>query len=478
MHFGALNYTVLAVYLAAMVGVGLKVARGQKTTEDYFLAGRRMPWWPVAMSLFASLTSAVTYMGLPAAAYSESAALLAVCVVSPLLAPVLIRGLYPAYRARGVTTSYEFIGDVYGLPGRLSVSALFMLARIGWMGTVIYAPAVALSVATGLPLPLAIVLMGTVATAYTVLGGLAAVVWTDVAQYVILVAGAVGVAVSLAIGVPGGVGRILAAGAEAGRLNFTWHVSLAEMSVLTVMVSFFLQMLQDYGTDQVSVQRLLAVRDDRGVTRAILFNAGTDVVMIALLLFIGLGLFAYYQAFPALRPDVPNDSILPAFIMAHFPPGLSGLLISAIFAAAMSSMDSGINSLATVVENDFIRPLRRRGQAEGHDMRVARVLTLVLGVASTLLAFYVARIGHLIKAFATFMSLFNAPVLALFVLGFMPTRPRFASWLVGASVSIPATLWLQNRVQAHWVYYFPFSFAVAFSLGWLLNAAAAGTRRA
>jgi SSS family solute:Na+ symporter len=237
-----------------------------------------------------------------------------------------------------------------------------------------------------------------------------------------------------------------------------------------VAISFFLQMMQDYGTDQVTVQRMLAIRDSRGVAKATFFNAGTDFCMIALLLFIGLGMFAVYGQGSGSPPaGMPADSLLAHYIMTRFPAGISGLVISAIFAAAMSSMDSGINSLATVAENDLIRPLRRRPRTEHTDVTTARVLTVALGCAATLLAFSVARIGHLIEAFATFMSLFNAPVLALFVLGFLGARTRLAAWVVGLCVSLPATLWLQGIECVHWIYYFPFSFASTYAVAWLVG---------
>jgi len=466
MSFGTVNTVILGIYLLGMLGIGLCFARRQRTREDYFLAGRNMPWLPVAMSMFASLTSAITFMAVPATAYRENVALVVVCLVSPLLAPVLIFGIYPIYRRLNVTTAYEYIGHRFGATAHLAVSGLFILARLGWMGTVIYAPALALNVATGLNLHLGIVLMGIMATAYTVMGGLAAVLWTDVVQYVILVGGAIWVAVVLVIRVPGGVQGIIDVGQAAGHIQGAgWELSLTAMSVPVVAVSFFLQMMQDYGTDQVTVQRMLAVRSRRGVMRAVLFNAGTDAVMIALLLFIGLGLFAFYRAVPG-GAGVDVDSILPHFIMTQLPVGVSGLVISAIFAAAMSSMDSGINSLATVIENDFVGIWRRADEEEMAGVMRARVLTLVLGIAATGLAFYISRIGHLIKGFATFMSLFNAPVLALFLLGLLSRHARFGGWVAGVAVALPATLWLQKSAGVHWVYYFPFSFACTFAIGW------------
>ncbi len=469
MTFGIINYVVLSIYLLGMLAIGLGFARKQRSREDYFLAGRNMPWLPVAMSMFASVTSAVTFMGVPAISYHGNLALLAACVVSPLVLPVLTCVLYPVYRRMRATTSYEYIGVRFGARTRYAVSALFVLARLGWMGTVIYAPAVALTVATGVPQWAAILLMGSVATLYTVMGGLAAVLWTDLVQFIVLVTGAVWVAIALVHAVPGGAAGVVSTAVAAGKAD-VWVVSLGSMNILAVTVSFYLSMLQEYGTDQVTVQRLLAVRTNKGVTKAALFNAGTDVVMIALLTFIGIGLFAFYGSVAALPSGISGKSILPYYIMTALPPGVSGLVISAVFAAAMSSMDSGINSLVTVIDNEFVARLGRKAETGGA-VRRARALTLVLGASATGLAFYAAKIGDIIEAFFTFMSLFNAPVLALFILGVVSSRARAGAWLLGAAVSIPCTMWLQNLDGVHWVYYFPFSFACTYALGWCVSVA-------
>jgi len=465
MRFGTVNYVILGVYLVGMLAIGLRFARKQRTREDYFLAGRNMPWLPVAMSMFASVTSAVTFIGVPAISYSGNLALLAACIVSPLVLPVLIYVLYPVYRSMRATTSYEYIGARFGPRTRYAVSALFVLARLGWMGTVIYAPAVALTIATGVPQWVAILLMGSVATIYTVMGGLAAVLWTDFVQFIILVAGAVWVAIALVHAVPGGFAGIVSTAAAAGKAD-VWVISLGTMNILAVAVSFYLSMLQEYGTDQVTVQRLLAVRTNKGVTRAAMFNAGTDFAMIALLTFIGIGLFAFYGSVASLPAGISGKSILPYYIMTSLPVGVSGLVISAVFAAAMSSMDSGINSLVTVIDNEFVTRMGREARAAGFTVRRARYLTLVLGLMATGLAFYAARIGNIIEAFFTFMSLFNAPVLALFILGIVSPRARAGAWLAGVVVSIPCTMWLQNVDGVHWVYYFPFSFACTYGVGW------------
>jgi SSS family solute:Na+ symporter len=473
MAFGALNCLILAVYLLGMILIGLFFSKKQHKAEDYFLAGRNMPWLPVAMSMFASLTSAITFMGLPARAYEENMALLVVCFISPLLVPILVFVLYPAYRKHGVTTSYEFIGIRYGRAGRTAVSALFILARLGWMATVVFAPALALSIATGMPLALTILLMGGMATLYTALGGLAAVLWTDVVQFMILITGAFWVAIDVILKTSGGIPKILDVANSAGHLHVVgWDISLFEMSGLVVAVSFFLQMLQDYGTDQVTVQRMLAVKTQRGVTKAAIFNACTDVVMVALLLFIGLGLFAYYQLNPQVTAPPSADAALPHYIMQALPPGVSGLLISAIFAAAMSSMDSGINSLATVIEHDFIKQFWSKAPTGKPEIARARLLTLMFGILATGLAFGVSHMENIIDSFATFMGLFSAPVLALFLLGLISKHARFWAWAISVPLAIGGTLILKLVIGAHWVYFVPFAFSISYAVTWLLSAIA------
>jgi len=461
-QFGTLNYLILALYLAGMLGVGLFFARKQEDGEMFFLGGRKLPWLAVAMSMYASLTSAVTYLGLPGTAYSENIALIIVCIMSPIVAPIILLLFYPLYHRLRVTTSYEYIEKRFGPSARYGVAGLFVLARLGWLGTVVYAPAMAMSIVTGIPLWGCICMMGLLATAYTALGGIAAVVWTDAIQFIILIGGAIWVATSLVNGVEGGAGEIMALAQTTGRLHIAdWKLDLFAMSGPIVAISFFFQLMQDYGTDQVTVQRLMATGSLKKTIKSVAFNAGTDFFIIGLLLFIGLGLFAFFQT-RELPDSITGDQMMPYYIIHYLPQGISGLLITAVFAAAMSSMDSGINSIATVLINDFAKSVK-------NEVKTARILTLVLGIAATGLAFYVSTIGGIIKAFTSFMSLFSAPVLALFLLGVLTRLGNFQGWLIGVAASVPATLWMQKGVEAHWVYFFPFSFLVAFSIALLAS---------
>lgn len=468
LEFGALNYCILVAYLVVMFGIGLWFSGKQKTTEDFFLAGRKMPWFIVSMSMFASLTSAISYMGAPAVAYRENIAFLVGVFTRPFVAPFLILLFYPFYLKLNVTTSYEYIARRFGTSARFVVSGLFILARLGWLGVVIYAPALALSVVTGINLWLAIVLMGVLATAYAVMGGLSAVLWTDVLQFIFLVGGAVWVGISLLNNVPDSFAGIIDVARDTNHLLVVdWKLNIYEMTGIVVAVSFFLQSLQDFGTDQVTVQRVMAIGNFRGMVKAIIFNSVFDVLITSLLIFLGIGMLAYFYHFPErLAADIDANKVLPYYIMHALPVGVSGLVITAIFAAAMSSMDSGINSLATVIVNDFVKPLRHKAKTELEDVRLARVLTFVLGAFAVAVACYVSTIEGLLKASSSFLGLFAGPILALFLLGILTRRADFQGWLVATAIALVATVWLQYGLEAHFTYYFPFCFGISIILGY------------
>ena len=469
--FGPLNTTILALYLVGMLLIGWIFSRRKQTADQFFLGGRNLSWLAVAMSMYASLTSAVPYIGLPATAYQDNIALIAVSFASLAVAPIILTLFYPFYHRHRVTTSYQFIQQRFGTGAQRSVATLFVLSRLGWLGTVVYAPALALAAATGFSLTSCILLMGLIATLYTALGGLAAVVWTDVLQFLILVGGAIWIALSLVHQIDGGASAILSHAASTGRLDILdWPPSLFSLSLPIVAISFFLQLMQEYGTDQITVQRMMATGSQQKTLKAILFNAGTDLVVISTLLFIGLGLSSFYQLNP-LPAHIEPDSLMPHYIIHQLPNGINGLLITAIFAAAMSSMDSGINAITTVLLNDYKKP-------QSQIVKKARGITLLLGILATGLAFYVSTIGGLIKAFYSFMGLFSAPILALFLLGVLHRRTTFYHWLIGLAASLPFTLWLQHGLGVHWVWYFPGSFTVAFGISAIASCFSATSSKA
>ena len=170
-----------------------------------------------------------------------------------------------------------------------------------------------------------------------------------------------------------------------------------------------------------------------------------------------------------LAEGISPDRILPYYIMFALPAGVSGVLITAIFAAAMSSLDSGIHSLSTVIINDFVKPLRRKPSTEAHDVKLARILTFVVGVFAILVACYVSTMGQILKASSSFLGLFSGPVLAIFLLGILTRRANYPGWLMGTVIAIVATLYFQYGLKAHWIYYFPFCFGISFVVGYIAS---------
>jgi Na+/proline symporter len=321
-------------------------------------------------------------------------------------------------------------------------------------------------------LELGILLMGVLATSYTALGGMSAVLWTDVVQFFILVGGGCWVGGSLIGSVPGGLTRILQIAEETDHLaGFDWSLSLTEMSAGMAMVSVFLFCIQDYGTDQVTIQRIMSVRTFAGKAKAALLNSLLDILFVGMLLFIGVGLFAYTQTHPGWLPDdMKLDQLLPYYIMTALPAGISGLVITAIFAAAMSSMDSGIHSVSTVIINDFVRPLRKHPVSDRRDLFLARFLVALLGFSATLAAFWVSSFEHILEASYVIVGSFNGPILALFMLGVLTRRAHFFGWCMGMVVGLGFVFYLMWRHEdIHFLYYFPTSFAITLVLGYLVS---------
>ena len=452
--FGAVNTSVLVAYLLLVTLLAVVLAGRQKDTRTYFLAGGRMPWLAVSLSLSASLLSALSYLGAPALAYEENASFVLGPVILLLTAPLVILLFFPIYRRLDVTSIYEYVNRRYGRPARYATSVFAILQIQGWMGLALYAPALALSTVTGMDLVGCILVMGAVATLYTALGGLAAVIWTDVIQFLVLSSGALLVVVSLSSSLPGGVDQILETALAADKLpRLEFGFRLDQANLITVAICNFVVAFGQYGTSQVTVQRLLAVRNVRQMTKAVFLDVFMQLVVVGLLFFIGLGLYAYFQSFPErLAEGVAGDRILPFYIVHALPVGATGFLIAGVFAASMSTLDSGIHSISTMIVVDLVKPLAPFRFTDRQSLMMARGITVGLGAAATLTALLFSNIEGIVKAVHQVTGYVGAPVTALFLLG------HFRGWLAATLVLVlPLSYYVQNHTQVHWLLYGPVS---------------------
>ena len=392
--FSWLDYAAIAVYLAGLVTMGVYFSRRESTTDDFFLGGRRIPWWAAGLSIFGTQLSAITFMAIPAKAFATDWVYLMGHVAVVAVTPLLIWAYLPFYRRLNVTTAYEYLEKRFNVIARLLGSAAFILLQLGRMGVVLYLPAIALSAVTGVNVYLCIVVMGALATTYTVLGGIEAVVWTDVIQVAVLIGGAVLSLIVIVCNIDGGVLRIVEMGSAANKfcmVNPTWDI--ATTAIWVVVVGKMIEGLVPFTADQTVVQRYLTTRDEKQAARSIWANASMIVPSGALFFTLGTALWAFYKLHPnLLAPLDETDRILPWFVAQQLPAGISGLVIAALFAAAMSSLDSSMNSIATALTTDWYRRFRPH-VTDHHCLTLARWATVALGVLGTGLALYMAAIG-------------------------------------------------------------------------------------
>ncbi len=320
--FGAVNTSVLVAYLLLVTLLAVVLSGRQKDTRTYFLAGGRMPWLAVSLSLSASLLSALSYLGAPALAYEENASFVLGPVILLMTAPLVILLFFPIYRRLDVTSIYEYVNRRFGRPARYATSVFAILQIQGWMGLALYAPALALSTVTGMDLVGSILVMGAVATLYTALGGLAAVIWTDVIQFLVLSSGALLVMVSLSSSLPGGVDQILEMALAADKLpRLEFGFRFDQANLITVAICNLVVVFSQYGTAQVTIQRLLAVRNIRQMYKAVFLDVFLQLLVVGLLFFIGLGLYAYFQSFPERLAEGVAGGPDPALLYRPRPAG-------------------------------------------------------------------------------------------------------------------------------------------------------------
>jgi len=445
--FHLLDYLALTGYLAVLVWIGFYFSRREKTTADFFLAGRRIPWWAAALSVFSTHLSAVTFMAIPAKAFEADWVTILVNFGIILVAPVTVFCFLPIYRRLNVTTVYEYL-ELRFSPGlRVYGSLAFVTYQLAKMGVFLLLPAIALATVTGLNVYACIAVMGLLCIVYTVLGGIEAVVWTDVLQSIVLVGGAL-----LSIGVILGaedfaIGAMLQTAAKEHKFHiFTLEGGLDSSAFWVVIIGGFFVQLTPFTSDQALVQRFLATADEKSATRAVWAHAA--FVVPASLLFFGLGtaLFLFYKTRPEMLLSAnQNDKIVPWFIVTQLPVGLAGVVIAGLFAATMSSVDSGMHSISTTLVNDVYRKVRPDAD-DAACLKMARILIVIFGLLGTLSAVLVSRIDAASLWMLTLLlvGLFGSSLTGVFLLGVLTQRANARGTALGVVTSIITLIALQK----------------------------------
>jgi len=435
--FTVLDIAVLIAYLAGVVGLGTWMGRSQRSARDYFLAGHNVPWWAIMLSVVATETSALTFISLPATAYTGDFWMLQLAAGYIVGRVVVAYVLLPGYFRGELTTAYALLEQRFGMATRRFASAIFMVTRAFADSVRIFAAAIPLALITGWPYWQVILLVGAATLVYTWYGGLKAVVWVDVVQMGLYAVGGVTAIWVLSTLVPGGWSAITAAGDAADTFRVV-HLdggpSQATWLVTGLVGGAFLTMAS-HGVDHLTVQRLLAAPDLKGAQKAVIGSGVLVFVQFALFLFVGAGLYAFYAG----RTFTTPDEVFPLFIIESMPSGLSGLLVAGILAAAMSTVSSSLNSLAASATHDIYAPLAGKQDDEVHLLKAGRMLTLIWAaiLIGGAILFRFAQQGTPIVVIALQIASFTfGPLLGGFLLGTLFRRPDQRDAITGISVAV------------------------------------------
>lgn len=442
----SVDVIVVLVYLAVVVGKGALLSRRQQSVRDYFLAGRSMSYWVVAVSIIASLLSAITYMGAPTEAYKYDLKYSLSLFCISLVAPAVIYLFLPFFYKLNLYTAYEYLQVRFALPVRIVASLFFIFWRLGWMSLVIFAPSLAISTFFSIKWQTCVVLVGLASTAYTVMGGMTAVMWTDVIQFFVLYGGALLIVVTAILRTDGGAGYLWTAGLQHGKLtlfDWTWDPR-QRVTTWAILLGGTVGALAAYATDQVAIQRYLTTKSFDDSRRSLVLHALIIVPVSIIFYLMGAIVWGFYHQRPELLAGFDTthpDRILPFFIVQQLPPGVRGALIAALFAATMSSVDSGINSITTTTVVDFYGGLLKRRYDRAAHLLLARVWTIVWGVLVTGIAIAAGLWGKtLLEMSNTVSGLFCGPLLGIFLLGMLTRRANWQGALLGAAVGFAAAV--------------------------------------
>jgi solute:Na+ symporter, SSS family len=473
-----MRYLDLGVILAYLIGItlfGARFRKGQTTLKDYFLGGREAPWWAIGFSIVSAETSTLTVIGTPALSFGGDFGFLQV-VLGYLLARVLIISVFlPTYFRGEMFTAYEIMERRFGLRIRKLTAGLFLVLRALAEGVRVFAISIVISIILGTGQMSSIVLIVALTLFYTFEGGMTAVIWTDVVQMFLYVIGAVVSLFVLVSQIDGGWAQLIAVGQAAGKFRvFDFDFAL-NAAFFTKTYSFWAGVIggcflttASHGTEQLMVQRLLSARSEKESSAALLSSWFVIFFQFTLFLVIGAGLFVYYGQ-RQLAPPQPADRIYPEFIWNHLPPGVAGLVIAAILAAAMSNLSAALNSLASTTVMDFYRPMTNGRHSEDFYLKMARTVTLLWGAVLFGIALVAQNWGSVLQAGLSIASILYGSLLGVFLLGLLTKRTRENAAMVGMTTGFVLMLYIKFYTPIAWTWYVLIGTTATFVTAYLLS---------
>lgn len=469
MGLNRIDFVIIALYLAGITVFGLRFRKKQRSLRDYFLAGRDIPWWAIALSIVAAETSTLTIISIPGLAYDSNFTFLQVVMGYVVGRIVISFLLLPHYFRGDLYTAYELIERRFGRGLRSFTAGLFLFTRAAAEGVRVYAVSIVVSIALGTGQILSIAIITALTLVYTFEGGLAAVIWTDVVQTGIYVGGTLIGLATIAHLVPGGWMAIHSAAAAAGKLQvLDFHPNFrAPYTFWSGLIGGTFFTVASHGTDQLIVQRLLAARGQKQSTTALISSGVAILFQFALFLTVGVMLWAYYRVPSAAFGRA--DRIYPTFIVTRMPHAISGLLIAAILAAAMSNLSAALNSLSSSAILDFYERFRPNIEEETK-MRLSRLATLIWAVVLFGLALIALRkAGRVVEVGLQIASVAYGALLGAFLLGVLTKRANQSGVAIGMICGLITELYLWLWTQVPWTWWVLIGATVTFVIGWAFS---------
>ncbi len=441
MTLGTLDAVVLGAYFLVLILIGGYFGRKNVSTDEYFLGGRRFAGWVIGLSLVGTSISSITFLAYPGDAFKTSWLRFLPNLMLPLAVFIAARYFLPRLRTDKTVTAYEFLEHRFGPSIRVYGSMAFIVAQVVRVSLILYLISLVLQQITGMSATTCIVVAGAVVAIYTVIGGIDAVIWTDVLQTIILLAGGIVILVVIVDLLPGGLAQIFDVAQNHGKLGFSelrdgelqavsWNISLSEKTASMMLLIGLVSWLTEYSSNQNTVQRFNAARSASEAQRALYICAAVSLPVWAFFMFLGTALYVFFEVFPTIVASEILDGtrkaeeILPYFVLHYLPPGVVGLVLAAALAAAMSSLDSSINAISTTGVTDLYRRHLRRHGSDHHYLLVARGIGCVVGALMIGGAIYLNHTEtRTLQDTATILtSLLGGGLLAIYGIGFFSER--------------------------------------------------------
>ena len=471
--FGWVNYLVVVLYLLMMMGMGFYFSRKNSGSDKFFKGGGSIPWWAAGISIFATALSAITFLSIPAKAYAADWGMFMFNMTIILTVPVVINFYLPLFRRLKVASAYEYLEERFSGSVRCLASAFFCLFMFTRIAIVLFLPSLALNAVTGINIYLCILMMGVVTIIYCTMGGIEAVVWGDVVQGILLVGGAVLSFVWIVGGIDGGFGEFMNVAVEQSKFNILdMSLDWTQPVFWVAILGGFSNQLLTYTSDQSVVQKYLTVKDTKGTEKGLWMNGFLSIPIAFLFFGIGTALFVFFRQEPSLlNVGMSNtDSIFPHYIMCRLPVGVSGLLVAAIFAAAMSTLSSNINSSTTVMSEDFYSKIKKNC-TDAQKVRFARVSGIIVGTLGVLMAVALATfdIVSLWDQFNFFLGLLTSGLGGLFLMGIFTRRIGTRSAMAGFVGCVVVLLLFHRFSHVTSTLYGFLGLVSCFLIGWLAS---------